>query len=305
MKFKKLGLPLLIAIFLQLSVAVAEVQTCAAVLRSAPQRIHLPEISRLHEKELSNILLNEPLDDMHFLRQGVGMTYTATIKKYNLKVIAKRYRLYDEIVGDWKSEHKKEDWDGQYLQMIRNEKIAWIVSRSLKMDVFPFGVIRTMEGKTWWIQLFVLDSVDPEGVTKMPNPSKIFDRLNEEKWTVRSEMLTYILGDVDASSNGIMVVPELRRYYVDAGGALQIVLPRKTRKTSDIANIYPFFVYGDSLTLNHINKDRDFFRYVVHFDPRKMAREIRPLVADHERLKDIVLRLQKVQDQIQKLDPNL
>ncbi len=264
---------LMLFMTLQVFFLSANAITCADIVGRFPRQIYEPEISRVYEKDITEVLLTEPLSEKRLLRRGAAETYVAEVKKYGLKVIIKSYNPF---------------W-GEDLQSLRNEAVAWVISRSLKMDIFPFGVLRRIDGRTSWVQLFVPFTV---GVDQ-PLPERVYEILNEKPSSIRSELLTYLLGDEDFTANGLIDKTKMRRYYIDAGASFQA--------TVDPKNVHPFSPYGDPFSSKHIKNDPEFYKSLVRTDPNKIVEELKPLVADHNHLTDFILKLRKVQSQIKNL----
>ena len=271
-----------------------------------------PEISKKYESELEQILLEDDFTELHFLRKGVGITYLTVLKNSNLKVIAKRYVPLKELevayVNSHSQEYEKEAKEhySSAQQSIKNEFLAWNVSSKLGLDVFPFGVIRIIDGEYWWVQLYLegtytfADSNLRRGRSK-EKVAEFMSEIQQSKWALRDSMLNYLLADVDHPGNSLYDLKEKRQFYIDAGSAFAIVLSNEVRLSREIKKVYPFMFNRDRLTATQVKADVDFFKYFVNVDVRLILPLMKQSGLEDGRIVDFELRLAKLQSQVRQL----
>jgi len=276
------------------------------------RRLSRPEVSRIYESELTSILESKELVDMQLLRKGQGLTYLAKIPKYNLKVIAKKYIPFEELLqvqvnNEIDRIKKRIAREQQVKQFFLNEQLAWIISRDLGLDVFPFGIIKYINGEYWWVQLYVegaytIGSLSLSRGQNYEKYKQLIDATSNSKWALRDAILSYLIGDADhTSGNSLFDLKEKRIFYIDAGSAFAIGIDRKASENRNLKLVEPFVFRNIKLNYQHISADIEFFKNLLLKNPKMFYENLSMHFLEDNKIEEFELRLLKLQNQVQSL----
>lgn len=230
------------------------------------------------------------------IRQGQATVRHGTVD--GVHVIIKKYASIEEVQKFLNPTQILKHAVG-VREQINNEMIAYMISVKLRLNNFPEGYVKEIDGEPYWIQLFIPERIKIRGASKEQVDSMI-EQLRLGKWGLRDQILAYLLGDMDHSgSQNIINLDEGKIYYIDAGAAFTLAshFPGKLI-AEDLKNVYPFKFRHKVLNKSHIKEDPELFDYIAKENMEDILSEISPLISNPKHLEDLRLRLLKLQRQV-------